>query len=142
MVNSYGIVLLNKDKILIGHPTRSSGWTLPKGRAESGETPVQAALREFQEETGIDLEQFKDQLVYLGVEVYSSKIKQVHLFLLKTDQEFQEPNCLSMVTDKPGEPYPELDRFQWVTYDEAVKLVFNSQKELLIKNKDKFLDKP
>lgn len=144
MENTYGIFLLNKDKILIGHPTHSpaNGWTIPKGRAEPGETPTQAAIREFKEEAGYDLEPFKDLLVPLGTEIYLSKKKQIHAFLLKVNEEFPEAKCTSLVTDK-GEPFfPEIDRFQWATFDEAFNLVFGSQKELMNKNKDKFFDTP
>jgi 8-oxo-dGTP pyrophosphatase MutT (NUDIX family) len=37
--------------LLMRHPDR---WDLPKGHAEPGETPRQTALRETEEETGID----------------------------------------------------------------------------------------
>ena len=30
-------------------------WMIPKGMVEPGETPVEAALREFEEETGTEL---------------------------------------------------------------------------------------
>src|SRR5208282_5500458 len=108
-----------------------TSWTIPKGRPEPNETPTITALREFKEESGIDLTPYQDQLVYLGVEVYKTKSKQIHAFLLKTDQEFPEPKCTSMVTDKPGEPFPELDAFKWVTYEEALLAVFDSQKQLM-----------
>lgn len=36
--------------VLVRHPAR--GWELPGGRIEAGESPAQAAQREFLEETG------------------------------------------------------------------------------------------
>lgn len=140
MENTYGIFLVRKNKILIGHPTKASGWTIMKGRPEVNEKPVETALREFKEESGIDLTPYTNQLVFLGTELYKFKHKQIHAYLLKTDTEFPEPKCESIVTDR-GEPFfPELDAFKWVTYDEALSLVFDSQKQLLMKNKDKFTE--
>jgi len=47
-------------EVLLGHPggpfwrKRDSGaWSVPKGLIEAGEAPLAAALREFQEETGL-----------------------------------------------------------------------------------------
>jgi predicted NUDIX family NTP pyrophosphohydrolase len=142
MENTYGIFLVNNQGlILIGHPTKAglSGWTIPKGRPEEGEDAITTALREFKEESGIDLTSHKNELVFLGTEVYKSKKKQIHAYLLKTNEEFSEPTCTSLVTDK-GEPfYPELDQFKWATFDEACNLLYISQKQLLTTNKEKFV---
>jgi 8-oxo-dGTP diphosphatase len=39
-------------EVLIVHRPRYDDWTLPKGKAEPGETDEQTALREVEEETG------------------------------------------------------------------------------------------
>ena len=51
-------------ELFIGHPGgpknvhRDEGaWSIPKGEFETGETPFETALREFQEETGIPVPQ-------------------------------------------------------------------------------------
>lgn len=53
---AYGGVVINAaGRVLLREPTNHFGgyaWTFPKGKADPGETPEQAALREVQEETG------------------------------------------------------------------------------------------
>lgn len=55
IVYAAGVLLLTRSAprqfLLMKHSDR---WDLPKGHAEPGETAVQTALREMQEETGID----------------------------------------------------------------------------------------
>jgi 8-oxo-dGTP pyrophosphatase MutT (NUDIX family) len=56
MVRSAGIVVVWQDKVLLVHPTqgtKTGSWGIPKGKIEEGELIYKAALREFQEETGI-----------------------------------------------------------------------------------------
>ena len=47
-----GAVLNNKNELLFIY--RLGKWDLPKGKIESGENPQQAALREVEEECGLD----------------------------------------------------------------------------------------
>lgn len=46
-----GIVEQNGEILLVQRP-RYQDWSLPKGKLDRGETPLQAALREVREETG------------------------------------------------------------------------------------------
>lgn len=54
-----GIIVKNKDKVLLckRSPDESmpNVWSIPSGMIENEETPIQAALREFNEETSIVL---------------------------------------------------------------------------------------
>lgn len=57
--NSYGIIPLRENRsdwevLLIQH--HSGHWSFPKGHAELGELPYQAAERELKEETGLSVE--------------------------------------------------------------------------------------
>ena len=49
---SGGVVFNEKNEILVIF--RRDFWDLPKGKIDEGETPEQAAVREVQEETGLD----------------------------------------------------------------------------------------
>ena len=55
--NGVGIVIVDPDGlILMGRSTESGQWSLPGGHIEEGETAVNAAIRELEEETGFKLE--------------------------------------------------------------------------------------
>lgn len=138
MKQTMGIFLLNSDNlILLGHPTNSprNSWTIPKGRPEENEVPIYTAIREFKEETSIDLTEHMANLLFLGTEDYLNKKKQLLGFLIKIYIEFPNPVCTSLVE---GETFPEIDIFIWSTYEEALRLVHHSQKQLMIKNRPLF----
>ncbi len=48
-----GVIVTDGARLLLGHATRSPRWDIPKGLAEPGETPAEAAARELAEETGL-----------------------------------------------------------------------------------------
>ncbi len=50
---SCGVLVTDGAGLLLGHATRSPRWDIPKGLAEAGETPAEAASRELAEETGL-----------------------------------------------------------------------------------------
>ena len=68
---SYGIIPLINDGgvwyVFLIYQFGHSGdvyWTFPKGHPEEGESPEEVALREMQEETGIQLESFDATKIY------------------------------------------------------------------------------
>ena len=53
---SYGAIVITDDgEVAVVHGRNSKKWSLPKGHGHSTETPLQAAVRELKEETGIDM---------------------------------------------------------------------------------------
>ena len=114
---SYGVLILNEHQaLLLAHVTDQPHWDIPKGGAEPGETPVQAAVRETFEETGITLQ--PEALEELGLMPYTSK-KNLHLFktLLNTaDWDLAQCQCTSFFPHyRTGVATPEADAFRWVT---------------------------
>lgn len=51
-----GGVLIEKGKVLMVYHEKLKKWLYPGGHVEPNETPVEAAKREFKEESGLDVE--------------------------------------------------------------------------------------
>jgi 8-oxo-dGTP pyrophosphatase MutT (NUDIX family) len=87
-------------------------WDFPKGLCESGETPMQAAMREIGEETGItDLnfdwgDRFTDTGPY-------NQGKVARYYLARTEEEKVEMGI------SPETGRPEHHEYQWMDFDNA-----------------------
>lgn len=113
---SYGVLILNEhNALLLAHVTDQPHWDIPKGGADAGETPMQAALRETFEETGITLQ--AEALEDLGPMPYTPK-KSLHLFkasLHTTDWDISQCRCTSFFPHfRTGVATPEADAFRWI----------------------------
>ncbi|MCX8154710.1 MAG: NUDIX domain-containing protein [Candidatus Micrarchaeota archaeon] len=86
MIISAGIILMKQNKILVLR-NRKGHLDFPKGHIEEGESIIEAALREFREETGLDtekieiIENLKYTLEYPVIEKGEIQRKRVYLFL-------------------------------------------------------------
>lgn len=92
-------------------------WNFPKGQLDEGESPEDAAKREFKEETNIDLLQI-ETLKYVGL-VKQRKGKSVYVFSKQYAGE-DYSNCYSntFVDERDGQEYPEIGDYRWMTIDE------------------------
>jgi len=119
---SCGVVILNPDReLLLCHVTGQNHWDLPKGGIDTGETPLQAALRETREECGWLLD---DGALYdLGRFRYTSK-KDLHLFATVQPRiELKDLHCESHYLDRfTGRQLPEMDGFGWFAFERAQTL--------------------
>ena len=119
---SCGVLILNPQcELLLCHVTGQNHWDLPKGGIDVGETPLQAALRETVEETGLQLA--ADTLVDLGRFKYTAK-KNLHLFAthmprfalagLRCDTHYLEA--------RSGRQLPEMDGYGWFEFARVAAL--------------------
>ena len=87
-------------------------WDFPKGMCEEGETPLQAAYREVEEETGIRelTMQWGDSAIDTGP---YNRGKTARYYLART-QEVAVEMGISPLTGRP-----EHHEYRWMTFDEA-----------------------
>jgi predicted NUDIX family NTP pyrophosphohydrolase len=108
----------------------AAAWSFPKGAVEGDEKPLEAALREFQEETGIAPP--PAEFVDLGAQRQRSG-KTVQLFAAEAevDLELFEPGTFRMTLHGRTFEVPELDRLRWSPLDEARELLVAGQRPFL-----------
>ena len=97
---------------LLCHPTNGGDrWDIPKGLADGDENHFEAAVRELYEETGLVLLLGDDKVIDLGQHSYQDK-KDLHLFYMEVaDINTKVMHCESMVENKKGPNFPEMDAF-------------------------------
>lgn len=108
------------------------GWSIPKGEYGSDEEPLDAARREFREETGFEPPQ--SEPLELG-EVVQGSGKRVTAWALEGDLDPGRASSNMIEIEWPrgsGErlTFPEVDRVEWVTPRVARERVINAQAEL------------
>ena len=113
-----GVLVTDGARLLLGHATRTPRWDIPKGMAEPGEAFLAAAIRELVEETGLRAR--PEALLPLGIHPYLPS-KDLALFAWRVPA-MPDPatlRCASMVHRPNQVPFPELDRFAVLPWDEA-----------------------
>jgi 8-oxo-dGTP pyrophosphatase MutT (NUDIX family) len=87
-----GVVFNAKDEVLLIY--RLKTWDLPKGKIDKGETPEIAAVREIQEETGLNVVELGDFICHT-YHTYEHKgkrvLKKTHWFMMHTAEEKLTP---------------------------------------------------
>ena len=127
---SCGVVITDGARVLLGHATRSPRWDIPKGLANRGETPRQAALRELREETGLIAP--AEALTELGHHVYLPG-KDLALFAWQPDT-MPDPArlaCTTAFTARDGTRLLEFDRFGVFPWEEALGRVGRNMARVL-----------
>lgn len=127
----------NQLEVFLAHPggpfwkDRDEGaWTIPKGEVEEGENLIEAAKREFEEETGIKPEH-KGDFIPLG-EVKQKSGKIVHAFAFKMDWDgLLRQNFITIEFNGKKIKIPEIDKGRYFSVEEASRKINTSQKEFL-----------
>ncbi len=130
MAQKSGIFIICNNELLIGHPTKHDQdfYSIPKGKIDTGEDPIEAMLRELKEETDYDLSDFNTSMMptYLGKFRYKNKRHGIHFFyIILNSKPKKEAICKSFVDEDP--PFPEVDWYKWVSFEDALKYCHEAQ---------------
>ncbi|MDA1120666.1 MAG: NUDIX domain-containing protein [Bacteroidetes bacterium] len=95
---SAGGVVLNQTGQVVVVNQNGTSWSLPKGHLEANETPLQAAIREIEEECGItELQLIRELGMYqryrIGLDGTDdpSELKTIIMFLFSTHEQILKP---------------------------------------------------
>lgn len=126
---SAGVIITNKEGLILGCKAfgkagdRPSNYLdLPKGHVEAGESPLEAAIRETFEETGISLKGVK--LTDLGRHPYI-KGKDLHLFSCVYNAKLPRLECTTFF-EMYGKRFPEVIGYEWVEPDKMTSKFYKS----------------
>jgi predicted NUDIX family NTP pyrophosphohydrolase len=113
-------------EVLLVHPggpfwihKDAGAWSIPKGGMEEGESILDAAKRELEEETGLKTD---GEFIELSSVKQGNKIIYAWAFRLDTEAEFRMSNSFELEwPPKSGnlKSFPEIDKAEWFTMDEA-----------------------
>ncbi len=108
-------------------------WSIPKGVFEQErEDALAAAKREFEEETGFEVD---GEFIDLG-ELKQPSRKIVHALALERNLDTADIQSNTFTLEWPknsgnAKEYPEIDKAQWFTIEEATKKILKGQAEFI-----------
>jgi predicted NUDIX family NTP pyrophosphohydrolase len=110
----------------------AGAWMIPKGAVEAGEAPAEAALREFEEETGTRLSEVPFPLA----KIRQSGGKWVEAFALEGDLDTERITSNEFEVEWPPrsgqiQRFPEVAEARWMRVEDARTMMLESQRPLL-----------
>ena len=120
---------------------REENWTIPKGNIDPGENALEAAIREFEEETGITFDK-KSELIDLGTVslINPPYSKDVKLWAFEGDGTFQNSNTFQEEWPEGSGNYitsPEISTANFFPLGQAKGMVHSYQIPAFDKLKEK-----
>lgn len=117
---SAGVIILNnKNQILGCKPFGKSDGRcdIPKGGVETGETKLEAAIREVMEETNLNL--LNVEMEELGLYEYRPK---KDLYLFKCQYEIEDISILKCTSyfELNGTQFPEMTGYEWIDINQEI----------------------
>jgi predicted NUDIX family NTP pyrophosphohydrolase len=141
--HSAGILLFRfknkKLEVMLVHPGGPffakkdyGAWSIPKGLFEEHENPLDAAKREFKEETGFEVD---GEFIELGELKQPSK-KIVYVWALEKDLDAKNivSNTFKLEWPKNSgivQEYPEIDKADWFDIEQAKKKILEGQRAFI-----------
>ena len=138
-LQSAGILLFRFEngelEVMLVHPggpfwvNRDTGsWSIPKGLIDEDETALDAAKREFREETGFEID---GECIALG-KLKQPSGKTVHAWALEADIDETRSASNTFVMEWPKQSgrineYPEIDKGAWFDLQQARKKIIAGQ---------------
>ena len=128
---SAGLILTDGFQFLGCHSTGNNFHDIPKGKVKTGELPIDACIREVDEETGLSV--MKNHLIDLGEHAYNG-YKNLHLFALIT---FDLPNinrlfCSSTFYHQEYQiEMPEADGYMYIPFKNMSAFVTRNMQNVL-----------
>ncbi|SMC08549.1 NUDIX domain-containing protein [Nitratiruptor tergarcus] len=120
-------------EVYLGHfggpfwKNKERSWGIIKGEVNPGESDLDAAKREFFEETGKEI---AGEFIDLGEAKTSNKI--LHIFAVQKDLDTHiRSNLVTMEYKGRVLKFPEIDQATWMDIEEAKKKIVKSQEIFL-----------
>ena len=110
----------------------AGAWMIPKGMVEAGEEPAEAALREFEEETGTRLTSVPFPLAT----VRQAGGKMVEAFAVEGDVDTSAIRSIEFEMEWPPKSgltkrFPEVEEARWMSLAQAREMMLPSQLPLI-----------
>jgi 8-oxo-dGTP diphosphatase len=116
-VRAGGGLVIRDGCVLLVHRPQYDDWSFPKGKLEPGESWEDAAVREVEEETGLQVEAGEP----VGSTFYDDRCGRA-----------KEARYFLMATDADAAPHNEVDEVRWIALDEAPALLtYERDRDLL-----------
>ena len=127
---------LKQFKFLVAHPggpyfKNIKKYGFPKGHQEKNESLKETAIREFKEETGLDIDYLRLKICIENI----TKKKNVYYFFYPMDEIWDTSNMYSnqFYIEKFQESFPEIDKYKYVPLEDLSSILFQQDQPLVKK---------